>query len=45
MHRKLLMPLAWMIFTVTLSLCAKTYEVAQRNPQASDDGDGSRDRP
>lgn len=39
------MPLAWMIFTVTLSLCAKTYEVAQRNPQASDDGDGSRDRP
>jgi hypothetical protein len=28
-----------------VSVSAATYEVAQRNPQASDDGDGTRDRP
>jgi hypothetical protein len=28
-----------------VSAQAATYEVAQRNPQASDDGDGSRERP
>jgi hypothetical protein len=28
-----------------VSVSAATYEVAQRNPQANDDGDGTRDRP
>jgi hypothetical protein len=35
--------MVWMGLTVSLS--AKTFEVAQQNPQASDNGDGSKERP
>lgn len=37
--------IAWMMLTYSLSVCARTYEVAQSNPQASDDSDGTRERP
>jgi len=45
MNCRLLICLAWLVLAFTLSLPAATYEVAQGNPQASDDGDGSHDRP
>jgi hypothetical protein len=35
--------MVWMGLTVSLS--AKTFEVAQQNPKASDNGDGSKERP
>lgn len=37
--------MAWLVCALTLPVPAGTYEVAQRHPQASDDGDGSRERP
>ncbi len=45
MHPKLLISVAWMTFAATISVSAGTFEVAQRNPQASDDGDGSGEHP
>ena len=35
----------WLALALIVSLQAATYEVAQRNPQASDGGDGSREQP
>jgi len=35
----------WLAVVLGASVQAATYEVAQRNPQASDDGDGTRERP
>jgi hypothetical protein len=35
----------WLAVVLSVSVQAATYEVAQRNPQASDDSDGSRERP
>ena len=35
----------WLALLLSASVQAATYEVAQRNPQASDDGDGTRERP
>ena len=35
----------WLVLASGISVSAATYEVAQRNPQASDDGDGTRERP
>ena len=35
----------WLVLASGVSVCAATYEIAQRNPQASDDGDGTRERP
>jgi len=40
-----LMCARWFILLSSLSVSAATYEVAQRHPQASDDNDGSRERP
>src|SRR5664280_349940 len=34
-----------LVLASVASVSAATYEVAQRNPQASDGGDGTRDRP
>jgi len=45
MHPKLLTSVAWMTFAAAISLHAKTFEVAQKNPLAGDDGDGSREHP
>ena len=45
MHPKLLTSVAWMTFAATISVSAGTFEVAQRNPQAGDEGDGSREHP
>jgi hypothetical protein len=36
---------AWLAVAASVSAQAATFEVAQRNPQASDDGDGTRERP
>jgi parallel beta-helix repeat protein len=35
----------WFVLASGISVSAATYEVAQRSPQASDDGDGTRERP
>ena len=35
----------WLVLALGVSVSAKTYEVAQRNPQASDEGEGTRERP
>jgi parallel beta helix pectate lyase-like protein len=35
----------WLVLLSGFSVSAATYEVAQRNPQAGDDGDGTRKRP
>ena len=35
----------WLVLASGVSVSAATYEVAQRSPQASDDGDGTRERP
>ncbi len=35
----------WLALVLSVSVQGATYEVAQRNPQASDDGDGTRERP
>ena len=35
----------WLVLASVVSIFAATYEVAQRDPKASDDGDGTRDRP
>ena len=35
----------WLVLASSVSASAATYDVAQRSPQASDDGDGSRERP
>ena len=45
MHWTFSKPLGWLAFTVSLSLPAATYQVAQSNPQASDAGDGSPEHP
>jgi hypothetical protein len=45
MHPKLLTSVAWMTFAAAISVSAGTFEVAQRNPQASDESDGSREHP
>ncbi len=45
MRSQLLRSIAWLSLGVTVSLPAGTFEVAQNNPQASDDGDGSAARP
>jgi hypothetical protein len=37
--------LVWLVLAFAMSVPAATYEVAQRNPQANDNGDGSRERP
>jgi hypothetical protein len=37
--------MAWMVFAFTFHVAAATYEVAQHNPQASDDGGGTSERP
>jgi len=36
---------SWLVLMCGLSVSAATLEVAQRNPQANDNGDGSRDHP
>ena len=36
---------AWLAFAFTVPVPAATYEVAQLNPQASDNGDGTPERP
>ncbi len=45
MNWRLLLYAAWMLPVFTLSVPAATYEVAQHNPQASDDSDGTADHP
>ncbi len=35
----------WLVLALGVSVRAATYEVAQRNPQASDDGAGTREQP
>ena len=35
----------WLVFTFTITVSAETYEVAQRNPQASDSGGGTTEQP
>jgi Chondroitinase B len=37
--------MAWLALACATSLPAATYEVAQRNPQASDQGEGTPERP
>ena len=37
--------LTWVLIVSAISVSGAIYEVAQRNPKASDDGDGSADRP
>jgi hypothetical protein len=45
MRRQYLRCAGWLALVLSLSVQAATFEVAQRNPQASDDGDGTRERP
>ena len=42
---KLTRSLPWLVLSAALSLSAETYEVAQHNAQASDDGTGSAEHP
>ena len=35
----------WLLLASAISVSATTYEVAQRNPQASDNGAGTREHP
>jgi hypothetical protein len=42
MHWKLF---AWLFFTFTLAVPGATYQVAQRDPRSTDDGDGTLERP
>ena len=37
--------MGWLALVLSVSVQAATFEVAQRSPQASDDGDGTRERP
>ncbi len=37
--------IAWLTFAFSISVSAATYEVAQHDPQSSDDGDGTREHP
>jgi hypothetical protein len=45
MHWRWLKYTAWLAFAFTVPVPAATYEVAQLNPQASDNGDGTPERP
>ena len=45
MVRQCLTCAGWLMLALGVSVPAKTYEVAQRDPQASDDGEGTRERP
>jgi hypothetical protein len=45
MHWQRLSWTVWMALAVASPVSAATYEVAQHNPQANDDNDGSRERP
>ena len=37
--------MGWLALVLSVSVQAATFEVAQRSPQASDGGDGTRERP
>jgi len=45
MHWKFFGSLWWLLLAATFSLSAATYEVAPSNPRASDEGDGTKERP
>jgi len=45
MYRQWLTGIAWPLLATAISIPAATYEVAQHNPQANDDGDGTPERP
>ena len=45
MHWRWLRDTAWLVLAFTIPVPAATYEVAQLNPQANDNGDGTRERP
>jgi hypothetical protein len=45
MYRQWLDFMAWLLFASAISVPAATYQVAQRDPRANDDGDGTPARP